>query len=58
MVEQAVLNTDYSLSSSTITVSAGSTTGTITLTCIDDSLWSGDMTMSFEVSKCIRRWRI
>ena len=45
-----VLNTDYSLSSSTITVSAGSTTGTITLTCIDDSLWSGDMTMSFEVA--------
>ena len=50
MVEQGVLNTDYSLSSSTITVSAGSTTGTITLTCIDDSLWSGDMTMSFEVA--------
>ena len=43
----ALNNTDYALSSTTLTISSGSTTGSITFTITDDSVYEGDETISF-----------
>jgi hypothetical protein len=46
----ATLNTDYSLSGSSFTISAGSTTGSVTVTPTDDSTFEGNETIIIDVS--------
>jgi hypothetical protein len=45
----ATFSTDYSLSSSSITIPAGSTSASITLTAIDDAVFEGDETVIMDI---------
>ena len=46
----AIVNTDHSVSASTITIAAGSLSGTITLTAIDDTLDEEDETIIVDIA--------
>ena len=43
----ALNNTDYALSNTTLTISSGSDTGSVTFTLTDDSIYEGDETITF-----------
>jgi len=46
----AVLNTDYTLSSNSLIVTAGNTSGSISITALNDSLAEGNQTVIFDFS--------